>query len=64
MQKALISTNLVLAASIDYLLLAINAHASEHLKDLLARQILWVNLIQLVSTAIIAVAIFKYGLRL
>lgn len=64
MQKALISTNLVLAASIDYLLLAINAHASEHLKDLLARQILWVNLIQLVSTAVIAVAIFKYDLRL
>ena len=64
MQKALISTNLVLAASIEYLLLAINAHASEHLKDLLARQILWVSLSQLVSTAVISVAIIKYGLGL
>ncbi len=64
MQKALIRTKHVPAASIGYLLLAINAHASEHLKDLLARQILWVNFSQLVSIAIIAVAILKYGLGL
>lgn len=46
-QEALIGVFFVLAASAGILLLANNPHGGEHLKDLLAGQILWVSMSQL-----------------
>src|SRR5665647_2433174 len=45
-QEALIGAIFVLAASASILLLSNNPHGGEHLKDLLAGQILWVGLRQ------------------
>ena len=59
-QEAQIGTLFVLAATGGILLLAHNPHGGEHLRDLLAGQILWVGYPQLVipaiGTAIIVVA--------
>ncbi len=49
-QEALIGAIFVLAASAGILLLANNPHGGEHLKDLLAGQILWVSMSQLFPT--------------
>lgn len=56
-QEALIGVLFVLAASGGVLLLANNPHGSEHLKDLLAGQILWVNYAQLLPAALLTIAI-------
>ena len=56
-QEALIGAIFVLAASAGILLLANNPHGGEHLKDLLAGQILWVNMSQLIPTACVTVLI-------
>lgn len=60
-QEALIGVLFVLAACVGILLLANNPHGGEHLKDLLAGQILWVGTPQLVAlgavTALLATAI-------
>ena len=53
-QEALIGVVFVLAASAGILLLANNPHGGEHLKDLLAGQILWVGTTQLVIAAVIS----------
>ena len=53
-QEALIGVVFVLAASAGILLLANNPHGGEHLKDLLAGQILWVSNTQLVIAALIS----------
>ena len=50
-QEALIGVLFVLAACAGLLLLARNPHGGEHLKDLLAGQILWVGPAQLVALA-------------
>jgi zinc/manganese transport system permease protein len=50
-QEALIGVLFVLAASGGLLLLASNPHGSEHLKDLLVGQILWVGQPQLLALA-------------
>jgi zinc/manganese transport system permease protein len=50
-QEALIGVSFVLAASAGLLLLAKNPHGSEHLKDLLVGQILWVGVPQLLALA-------------
>lgn len=50
-QEPLIGTLFVLAATGGLLLLANNPHGSEHLKDLLVGQILWVNLHHLIGVA-------------
>ncbi len=50
-QEALIGAVFVLAASGGILLLAGNPHGGEHLKDLLAGQILWVGFAQLIPAA-------------
>ena len=42
-QEALIGVLFVLAASVELLFLANNPHGGEHLKDMLAGQILWVS---------------------
>jgi zinc/manganese transport system permease protein len=42
-QEALIGVLFVAAASAEFLILADNPHAGEHVKDMLAGQILWVN---------------------
>ena len=61
-QEAQIGVLFVLAATGGLLLLANNPHGGEHLRDLLAGQILWVRYDQLllpaIGTALIAVAIF------
>src|SRR5689334_5083056 len=48
-QEPLIGTLFVLAATGGLLLLANNPHGSEHLKDLLVGQILWVNMHHLIG---------------
>ena len=52
-QEAIIGVMFIASASIGILLLANNPHGSEHLKDLLAGQILWVNTTQLVYTLLL-----------
>jgi zinc/manganese transport system permease protein len=56
-QEPLIGTLFVLAATGGLLLLANNPHGSEHLKDLLVGQILWVSFRQLVPVAILSLAL-------
>ncbi|MFL6621092.1 MAG: metal ABC transporter permease [Sulfurifustaceae bacterium] len=53
MQEALIGVLFVLAACAGILLLANNPHGGEHLKDLLAGQILWVRYSQLPWVALL-----------
>lgn len=53
-KEAYIGLTFVLAASLGILLLSRDAHAGEHLKDLLVGQILWVSHAQLISTAILS----------
>jgi zinc/manganese transport system permease protein len=67
-QEAQIGVMFILAATAGLLLVAHNPHGGEHLQDLLAGQILWVNYGQLVMPAVgavlILVALFFYGNRL
>ena len=56
-QEAQIGTLFVLAATGGILLLAHNPHGGEHLRDLLAGQILWVSLPQLALPAAVSAAI-------
>jgi zinc/manganese transport system permease protein len=67
-QEALIGAVFVLAASAGILLLAGNPHGGEHLKDLLAGQILWVGVSQLLPAALLTLLIlglwFGLGERL
>ncbi len=67
-QEALIGATFVLAASAGILLLANNPHGGEHLKDLLAGQILWVGTSQLLPAALLTALIlgvwFKLGTQL
>jgi zinc/manganese transport system permease protein len=58
-QEAIIGVSFILAANAAILLLAANPHGAEHLKDLLAGQILWVKagdlpLLALASAVILA----------
>jgi zinc/manganese transport system permease protein len=57
-QEALIGVVFVLAATGSLLLLAHNPHGGEHLRDLLAGQILWVRYDQLLAPAIGTLLIF------
>jgi zinc/manganese transport system permease protein len=67
-QEAIIGASFVLAASAGIMLLSNNPHGGEHLKDLLAGQILWVSFSQLLPIAILTAAImgiwFSVGQRL
>lgn len=56
-QEAQIGVMFILAATAGLLLVAHNPHGGEHLQDLLAGQILWVNYPQLALPAILAVVI-------
>ncbi|MGE5027061.1 MAG: metal ABC transporter permease [Betaproteobacteria bacterium] len=64
-QEALIGVLFVLAASGGMLLVANNPHGGEHLRDLLAGQILWVGYAQLLPVAALTAAILAlwFGLR-
>lgn len=64
-QEALIGVLFVLAASGGMLLVANNPHGGEHLRDLLAGQILWVSTAQLLPVAALVAAILAlwFGLR-
>src|SRR4051812_19116196 len=67
-QEAQIGTLFVLAATGGILLLAHNPHGGEHLRDLLAGQILWVGYAQLlvpaIGTAIIVAALALWRQRM
>src|SRR5215470_7879746 len=67
-QEAVIGVVFVLAATGGVLLLASNVHGSEHLRDLLVGQILWVRPQQLVWAAVVYAALlalwFGVGTRL
>ena len=54
LQEALIGTAFVLAASGGLLLLAGSPHGGEHLKDLLAGQILWVSYAEVGAVALVS----------
>lgn len=56
-KEACIGLTFVLAASGGILLMSRDVHAGEHLKDLLVGQILWVSTNQLISTAILTIAL-------
>jgi zinc/manganese transport system permease protein len=56
-QEALIGVSFVLAAAAGLLLLASNPHGSEHLKDLLVGQILWVGVPQLLALGAVTAAL-------
>jgi zinc/manganese transport system permease protein len=62
-QEALIGVFFVLAASAGILLLANNPHGGEHLKDLLAGQILWVSLSQLIPVMLLTLVILSLWFR-
>jgi zinc/manganese transport system permease protein len=64
-QEALIGVFFVLAASAGILLLANNPHGGEHLKDLLAGQILWVSMSQLLPVMLLTLVILGlwFGLK-
>jgi zinc/manganese transport system permease protein len=64
-QEALIGVLFVLAASGGMLLVANNPHGGEHLRDLLAGQILWVSTAQLLPVAVLVAAILVlwFGFR-
>lgn len=51
--EALIGSSFVIAASLGILLLAHDPHGNEHMQDMLAGQILWVDTSQLILTAAI-----------
>jgi zinc/manganese transport system permease protein len=53
-KEACIGLTFVLAASGGILLMSRDVHAGEHLKDLLAGQILWVSYTQLIATALLS----------
>jgi zinc/manganese transport system permease protein len=56
-QEAIIGVSFVVSACVGILMLTNNPHGSEHLKDLLAGQILWVNYGQIISTFTLYAAI-------
>jgi zinc/manganese transport system permease protein len=56
----LIGTLFVLAATGGLLLLANNPHGSEHLKDLLIGQIIWVSYDQLIPAALLSAALLTF----
>jgi zinc/manganese transport system permease protein len=64
-QEAVIGTTFVLAASGALLLLASHPHGAEHLKELLAGQILWVSWsrLPLVALATAVILAIWFGLR-
>ena len=64
-QEAIIGVVFVLAATAGALLLASNVHGSEHLRDLLVGQILWVQPTQLTRAAAVYVAVLAlwFGAR-
>jgi zinc/manganese transport system permease protein len=57
--EALIGVSFVLAATASILMLAHNPHGSEHIKELLVGQILWVDGSQIISAALVsAIVVF------
>jgi len=64
-QEATIGVVFVIASSLAILILAKNPHGSEHLKDLLSGQILWVNAARLPFEALVYAVILAlwFGMR-
>jgi zinc/manganese transport system permease protein len=64
-KEAYIGLTFVLAASLGILLMSRDAHAGEHLKDLLVGQVLWVTQTQLIATALLTTTLLVIwkGLR-
>ena len=63
-QEAIIGVIFVMAATAGVLLLAGNVHGSEHLRDLLVGQILWVRSQQLLVTSAVYAAVLVIWFRL
>jgi zinc/manganese transport system permease protein len=63
-QEAVIGVSFIVAANAAILLLAANPRGSEHLKDLLVGQILWVSPASLAPVAVISAAILAAWLGL
>jgi zinc/manganese transport system permease protein len=59
-QEAIIGVSFVVSACVGILLLSDNPHGSEHLKDLLAGQILWVSSSQLITTLILYAVVLAF----
>lgn len=57
-QEALIGVMFILASCAGILLLAVNPHGGEHLKELLVGQLLWVNTTQLLWLAAVSAALW------
>ncbi|MGH8541375.1 MAG: metal ABC transporter permease, partial [Stenotrophobium sp.] len=57
LQEALIGSLYVLAASVALLVLSRNPHGAEHMEQLLAGQILWTSVAQLVPVALLYAAV-------
>ena len=55
--EAFIGVSFVLAATASILMLANNPHGSEHLKELLVGQILWVDWSQIITAAVVSVIV-------
>jgi zinc/manganese transport system permease protein len=55
--QAVIGASFIVAANLAILLLAANPHGAEHLKDLLAGQLLWVNPAQLPLLGVLSAAL-------
>lgn len=64
-QEALIGCLFVFSASLALLLMGQNPHGSEHIKDLLAGQILWVSPVQLITACIVYAVVLAvwFGFR-
>jgi len=66
-QEAVIGVVFVVAASAELILLSFNPHGSEHLKDLLVGQILWVEPRELLPVAVLYAGVlatfFMFDLR-
>jgi zinc/manganese transport system permease protein len=63
-KEACIGLTFVLAASLGILLMSRDAHAGEHLKDLLVGQILWVSNNQLIATAVLSAVLLLAWYRM
>jgi len=62
-QEAIIGVSFILTSSVGILLLANNPHGGEHIKALLAGQILWVDWIQIWLTLVVYAAILVIWFR-
>ena len=64
LQEAVIGVSFIVAANVALLLLAVNPHGAEHMKDLLIGQILWVDAARLIPLALFTAVLLWIWLAL